>query len=84
MNDVVPRSFFTDNMKVWNEDGYDLIDFSRANVDLRELAKFYYDKFEATKRKVEKNYLLNYLLINNLAYYRYENDTYKFYPRVSA
>jgi len=84
MNDVVPRSFFTDNMKVWNEDGYDLIDFSRADVDLSDLPKFYNEQFRTTKRKVEKNYLLNYLLINNLAYYKLDNDKYKFHVQVIA
>ena len=82
MKEVVPRRFFTNNIKNWSEDGYEIIDFSKADVDLSNLPKFYTEKFEETSRKIEKNYLLNYLLINGLAYYRYDNKKYKFHGRL--
>lgn len=84
MNELVPRRFFKDNMKVWDDNGFNIIDFSRVDVDLSGLAKFYNDKFRATNRKIEKNYLLNYLLINNLAYYKLYNNKYNFHTRVNA
>lgn len=83
MNEVVPRSFFKENMQSWNENGYDLIDFSRVDVDLSHLPPFYNDTFKSTDRKIEKNYLLNYLLINNLAYYKLNDNKYMFHARES-
>lgn len=81
MNEMVPRSYFTEHMEEWQSNGYDVIDFSRADVDLSKLPKFYNERFNSTGRKIEKNYLLNYLVFNDLAYYKKEDGIFKFYTK---
>lgn len=84
MNEMVPRSYFTENMEEWQTRGYDVIDFTRADVDLTKLPKFYNEKFNSTGRRIEKNYLLNYLIFNDLAYYEKKNGVFKFYTKIKA
>lgn len=73
MNQLVPRRFFTENIEKWEVAGYPFKDFSRDNIDLTRLPEFYSEEYETSHRKIEKNYLLNYLLINKIAYFYEEN-----------
>lgn len=78
MERLIPRKFFNRKFEEWQSSGYQLIDFTKAEVDLSELPEYYEEKYEGTERKVEKNYLLNHLLYHNVAYYIKEFNRYVF------
>lgn len=68
MTPLVPRRFYTENIKKWELEGHIFKDFSREHVDLSHLPEFYSEGYETSHRTIEKNYLLNFLLINKIAY----------------
>lgn len=84
MDKLIPRRFFEKKFEEWQASGYQVVDFTKAEVDLTELPEYYEEKFESTERKVEKNYLLNHLLYHNLAYYIKNLNQYVFKPKNDA
>lgn len=86
MEKLIPRKFLTKKFEEWQLTGYQIIDFTKLDVDLTELPEYYKEKYESTERKIEKNYLLNHLLYHNLVSYikvlnRYVFKTLK-YPLI--
>ena len=74
----IPRKFFKSKFEEWQTSGYEIIDFTKSDVDLSELPEYYEEKYMSTDRKIEKNYLLNHLIYYNLVSYIKEVNHYIF------
>jgi len=66
---LIPRKFFKRKFEEWQVSGYQVIDFTKVEVDLSDLPEYYEEKYVSTERKIEKNYILNHLLYHNLVSY---------------
>jgi len=66
--DKIPRRFFKKKFKEWQENGYELRSFKKIEIDISLLPEYYRDQFDNTSRNIEKDYLLNHLIYNEIAY----------------